>query len=401
MSIFQIEDDSLRQSVEELINAYPASLNVIERLIEYFDNKSSERDTKRRKVNSLAANEEIVRIVDISFQLPVRKKLDIIITSTRLLLYNSKNDTVEFEYNLSDISPLGGACVPSPDKAIKTFTYTLFVTSSEESIVFNTQDKVDVTVKKPNSDDQQLTTDKHETICKLLTEHTRVPITQPSKTYFKSTGVSSSTGKIEDRAHVVAYLRAKDGFLFFLPTGILFGFKKPTLFFPNASIASTVITNITNRTFDFSLTLKENSSVLGAAGFKPTKEGGNDIVQFSMIEQSEYEGIDAFVKKLGINDSSMSEERKAVKEEVKDKGKGKQAEQTQPEDDDEEENDDDFEPSEDDSDPLEYDTDAEEDADRELAGEEEHEFEDAMQDEEEDQAEEDDEEEGLLDEDSD
>ncbi|KAG1060136.1 hypothetical protein G6F42_028073 [Rhizopus arrhizus] len=128
----------------------------------------------------------------------------------------------------------------------------------------------------------------------------------------RSTGVSSTTGKLEDRSHVIGYLKAKDGFLFFLPTGILFGFKKPTLFFPISSLASTVITNITQRTFDLTLTLRPESKVLGSAGFRTTKEGDDDTVQFSMIEQSEYGGIEAYTKKLNINDHSMAEERKAV-----------------------------------------------------------------------------------------
>ncbi|GAN06793.1 negative regulator of DNA transposition [Mucor ambiguus] len=396
-----IDDPNLVQSVQDLIKAYPASSRVIERLVQYYDTKApSDRDAKRRKLDEKNAlsSDEILRIMDISFQLPARKKLDLIITRTRLILFNPKLNAIEVQYNLDDLSQLGGACVPSPDKAVKSYTYTLFL-KTEDVIVFNTQDKVNVTLKKPDTEDQILETNKHEVISQLITEHARVPITQPSKEYFRSTGVSSTTGKLEDRSHVIGYLKAKDGFLFFLPTGILFGFKKPTLFFPISSLASTVITNITQRTFDLTLTLRPESKILGSAGFRTTKEGDDDTVQFSMIEQSEYGGIEAYTKKLNINDHSMAEERKAASkgdEQNESTGEHHDIDDGQ----DTSENDEDFEPSDDENEPLEFDTDASADedddeddedaqvqADKELAQEEEHEFEDAVMSENEDQEE--------------
>lgn len=394
-----IDDPNLRQSVQDLMQAYPASTRIIERLVRYYDNKPSDRDAKRRKIEkSTLTDNEALRILDISFQLPARKKFDIIFTDTHLLLYNSKTDTIEHQYNYNDLSPLGGACVPTPDKAVKSFTYVVFL-KTDDCIVFSTQDKGDVTLRKPNAPDETLSVDKHQKIAQLFTSHTRVPLTQPNKDYFRSTGVSSSTGKVEDRSHVVAYLKAKDGFLFFLPTGILFGFKKPTLFFPIAHLASNVITNITQRTFDLTLTLKPGCHVLGTAGFRTTKEGDDNTVQFSMIEQSEYGGIEAYAMKLEINNQSMAEERKAVSKKSEDnyseddeqsdlKGKGKVTTTEQENEEDSEENDEDFEPSDGDSDPLEYDTDAtgddEKEAHRELAAEEEHEFEDAIMEDDED-----------------
>ncbi|KAI8646248.1 hypothetical protein BD408DRAFT_410440 [Parasitella parasitica] len=396
-----IDDPNLVQSVEDLIKAYPASSRVIERLVQYYDNKTpSDRDVKRRKLEDKNAlsSDEVLRIMDLSFQLPARKKLDLIITRTRLILYNHKQNAIETEFNLDDLSQLGGACVPSPDKAVPSYTYTIFL-KTEDVIVFNTQEKVNVTLKMPEAEDQILETNKHEVISLLITKYARVPITQPSKEYFRSTGVSSTTGKTEDRSHVIGYLKAKDGFLFFLPTGILFGFKKPTLFFPVSSLASTVISNITQRTFDLTLTLRPESKVLGSAGFRTIKDGDNETVQFSMIEQSDYGGIEAYTKKLNINDHSMAEERKAAKS---NDGHDQTQDEDNQDDDgqDTSENDEDFQPSDDENEPLEFDTDAsahedddeddeddedaEKQANKELAHEEEHEFEDAAMSENED-----------------
>ncbi|KAI9482675.1 MAG: hypothetical protein EXX96DRAFT_518419 [Benjaminiella poitrasii] len=351
-------------------------------------------------------NNEIFRVVDLSFQLPARKKYDLIITQSNdktrhLLLYNNKTNTAEFQFPIKKFSHLGGTCVPTPDKAVKTFTYTLFLNATDEQqrdcLVFTTQEKTDVVVKKVDAEQQVLTSDqKHEIISELLAEYTGVPIAQPSKDYFRSTG-SDNNKPGENRAHVMAYHKAKDGFLFFLPTGILFGFKKPTIFVPVSSLASTVIMSVTNRTFDFMLKIRPEAVLLGSSGFKATKEGDEETIQFSMIEQAEYEGIEAYTKKLNINDHSLAEERKAtMSKKQQQKDEDGRAVESQQDDDDSDEFDDDFEPSsDDDHDPLEYDTDAdEEEADKELAAEEEHEFQDAVFQGQDD----DDEEEQLLDE---
>ncbi|KAI7906227.1 uncharacterized protein BX663DRAFT_549319 [Cokeromyces recurvatus] len=410
-----VNDLQLKQSIEKLINEYPASSQTIQRLVQYYENNNdNDRDAKRRKLDQSIMNNELLRLDDISFQLPARKKYDLIITkpneTRHVLLYNNKTNKVEFQYTVDQFSHLGGACVLTPDKAIKTYTYTLFLTE-RDCLVFTTQEKTDITIKKSSVTEIFSSDQKHVSICELLTEFTSVPIAQPSKDYFTSTGDNKPT---ENKDYVVAYHKAKDGFLFFLPTGILFGFKKPTIFVPASSLMSTVITSVTNRTFDFMLKLRPEAVLLGSSGFRTTKEGDEDTIQFSMIEQSEYEGIEAYTKKLNINDHSMLEERKAPvnkkqqrqdedvemlqKEDLKGKGKERVIDQPpQQNNEDSDEYDEDFEPSSDEEhDPLEYDTDAdEEEADRELAGENIHEFQDAVFN---DQDEEEEEEEQLLDE---
>ncbi|KAI8371880.1 hypothetical protein BD560DRAFT_395705 [Blakeslea trispora] len=388
-----IHDSSLKKSVKELIDSYPASSLVIERLVSYLSNEhhrhiNDNQINKKRKIDMDAASDlPCLKIKDVSFQSPARKKYNILIGDGYLHLQNSKTEEIEYRYSLDQFSSIGGVCVPTPDKATKCFTFVLFL-KEEDCIMFTTQEKGAIVYTEPSSGPSDYTLDtpdKHIALASLLTKYIRLPITQPSEEYFHSKGVSQSTGRQEDRTHVVAYLKAKDGYLFFLPTGILFGFKKPTLFFPKESLASNVITGITQRTFDLTLTLKPDGQILGT-GIKTTREDDLETVQFSMIEQSEYGRIDAYTKRLGLNDQSMDEKLKAPvkpkKEEddeeegdqqTKDKGKGKQVNH----DEDSDENDDDFEPSDDDSDPLEYDSEVEqEEANDGMEGVEEEEGED-------------------------
>ncbi|CAO3681170.1 unnamed protein product [Rhizopus stolonifer] len=356
-----IEDLELRQSVKDLIKTYPESANVIERLVTYYNDKDN-RQAKRLKVDqdSLIKG-QVLRLSDVSFQSPARKKYDLIITTSHLILYNPKLEIIESQYLLNDLAL--GVCLPTPEKTNKSFTFALFP-KNEEGIVFNTQDKVDIHIEK-NNEKQVLTTDKHEAIVQLLTTHAGISITQPSREVFNCKSVDSK----EEKAYVVAYLKAKDGFLFFLPTGILFGFKKPTLFIPTCSLSNHAVTSITQRTFDLVFTIKKDSVLYGNPNFRSTKDGEDETIEFSMISQEEYAPIDAYIKQAGVNDQSMSEERRAVstKKENDDDDDNNNSNDTNKNvlhinnEDEDSEADENFEPSDnEDDDPLEYDTDAEE-----------------------------------------
>ncbi|OBZ83371.1 hypothetical protein A0J61_08579 [Choanephora cucurbitarum] len=395
-----IQDNDLKKSVEHLIESCPESSTVIERIVNYLNSKNDgymndgQQISKKRKIDIDPPSDlPCLKIKDVSFQSPARKKFDILIGNTYFHLQNSKTEEIEYRYTLDQFSSIGGACVPTPDKATKCFTFVLFL-KDEDCIIFTTQEKGAIAYTHASSDQILDTPDKHINLANLLTKYTHLPIIQPSEDYFHAKGVSSSTGKQEDRTHVVAYLKAKDGYLFFLPTGILFGFKKPTLFFPKESLASNVITGVTQRTFDLTLTLKPNGQILGT-GIKTTREEDLETVQFSMIEQSEYGRIDAYTKRLGLDDQSMDEKLKAPVKPKKDddeqetNDKGKQVDNYE----DSDENDDEFEPSDDDSDPLEYDSEAEE--------EEGEEFNDEMEDVEDRDEVEDEEERDLLEDESD
>ncbi len=84
------------------------------------------------------------------------------------------------------------------------------------------------------------------------------------------------------------------GYLFFLSPGILWAFKKPLLFFSFENITSVSYTSVLQRTFNLNITIAE----------------GNEI-EFSMVDQADFAGIDAYVKRHGLHDASMAEQRRA------------------------------------------------------------------------------------------
>lgn len=102
--------------------------------------------------------------------------------------------------------------------------------------------------------------------------------------------------------HVKAFRGSKDGFLFFLPTGILWGFKKPLLFLPLDRIVAVSYTSVLQRTFNI------------VVEFERDGEQAEEI-EFAMVDQEDYQGIDeSYVRRHGLADRSMADGRKAKRQ---------------------------------------------------------------------------------------
>lgn len=95
------------------------------------------------------------------------------------------------------------------------------------------------------------------------------------------------------------------GYLFLLSTGIFFGFKKPLLFFAYENIDSISYTSVLQRTFNLNITARPTTT---------TPDGDSDETiefEFSMIDQADFAGIDAYVKRHSLQDASLAEARRA------------------------------------------------------------------------------------------
>jgi hypothetical protein len=89
------------------------------------------------------------------------------------------------------------------------------------------------------------------------------------------------------------------GYLFFLGPGILWAFKKPILFLPFHNISSISYTSVLQRTFNLVVTARE----------KGTDEEME--IEFAMVDQDDFAGIDAYIKRHGLNDASLTASRRA------------------------------------------------------------------------------------------
>ena len=176
-------------------------------------------------------------------------------------------------------------------------------------------------VKDANEDEPNPSTTMIKTI-----EQAGFKVQQPNEKDFVSQVIQGNR-KGEKAYHVKAFRGSKDGkfstystnqrqdliwpsragFLFFLPIGIAWVFKKPLLFFSFSTITSISYTSVLQRTFNLNIAvpdyLQENDHADG-----PTKD-----FEFSMIDQADFAGINAYVEKYQLQDASMAEQRRAKK----------------------------------------------------------------------------------------
>lgn len=127
---------------------------------------------------------------------------------------------------------------------------------------------------------------------------TRTKVVTPDEREFVS-ATPEAHRKGEKAYHVKAFRGSKEGYLFLLSNGILFGFKKPLLFFAFANIESVSYTSILQRTFNLNIMARPMTS-------DETQE-----IEFSMIDQADFAGIDEYIKKHGLQDASLADTRRA------------------------------------------------------------------------------------------
>lgn len=118
----------------------------------------------------------------------------------------------------------------------------------------------------------------------------------------------------EQAIHVKAFRGSKDGYLFFLENGILWGFKKPLMFLPLDKIAAVSYTNVLQRTFNMVVEI-----FTGEGG----DEEATEEIEFGMLDQEDYSGInEGYITRHKLQDRSLADQRKA-KRELIENSKGK------------------------------------------------------------------------------
>lgn len=132
-----------------------------------------------------------------------------------------------------------------------------------------------------------------------------VTITEANPKIFSS-AIKEAHRPNEPAVHVKAFRGSKDGFLYFLPNGILWGFKKPLLFLPKDQLVAVSYVNVLQRTFNMAIEVDVRYKQDDGSYQEEREE-----LEFGMIDQEDFACIDAYVKRHGLQDSSMAEQRKA------------------------------------------------------------------------------------------
>ncbi|GAB7348275.1 hypothetical protein MBLNU459_g6258t2 [Dothideomycetes sp. NU459] len=252
----------------------------------------------------------ILSAPDTSFSIPQRKKLALEVTSnSQSYTLVARNTASGDEHEISFDSIEQIFCLPVPEKAQRQWNFVVFASprtngTEQEQIVWTMNEVAPTNMAfadgwGPQEHDSQITcTIRTLNVC--LGAFGKTVIT-PDESEFAS-AIPQSHRKGEKAYHVKAHRGSKDGYLFFLTSGILWAFKKPLAQFTFENIESTSYTSVLQRTFNLVITTMPDVTT-----------GKKEETEFSMLDQADFAGIDEYIKKHNLNDASMAEERRAKK----------------------------------------------------------------------------------------
>ena len=272
-----------------------------------------EQPSKKRKLEQRLIDtekwdkESVCEFTDVSFSIPQRKKLKLSVnksTSAGLRAINASG-TSEFGVNWDCVRDI--VCLPVPEKAQAQYNFCVFSATTDGLATDQTVWTVPDSSPKDGTIVGSTTSQPGETYRTLLVSILNQALTpykkqviEPDKQEFASQVVQAHR-KTESAYHIKAFRGSKDGFLFLLPNGIFWGFKKPLEFFSFDAVNSVSYTSVLQRTFNL------NISACAAADAEPQE------FEFSMIDQADFAGIDDYVKRHQLQDASMAEQRRAKK----------------------------------------------------------------------------------------
>ncbi|KAJ5195076.1 uncharacterized protein N7498_008514 [Penicillium cinerascens] len=254
-------------------------------------------------------------VQDISFSMPQRKKLTLEVTAGHRYLRARNQATKEVEFGVSMDQIRHALCLPVPEKTQKQFNFCIIPefadgitpppegATAPDAMVFTVLDGPAKAAFSGSG--QQIGNNLGETaeglIRKILNENMlNSSVVRPDEREFVS-AMPEAHRKGDKAYHVKAFRGSKEGYLFLLSTGILFAFKKPLLFFSFDTVESVSYTSVLQRTFNLNILARPRNG----------SEEDNEEFEFSMIDQDNFGGIDEYIKRHGLQDSSLAEARRA------------------------------------------------------------------------------------------
>lgn len=302
------------------------------------DVEPSQNGSSSGSASTDAASEKILlEIKDISISIPQRKKFDLVFTAQHIYARapNTTTPVPGIVYAWRDLEY--AFYLPVPEKSQAQFNYVLLPRGAAlaalsknaapgdapaEPLVFTVPAGAPKpgAIGGPNAGAAAAVSDTYSTLfhwainkCLGSATEAAVQIEAADPAKFHSMVRQAHRPK-EKAVHVAAHRGSKDGYLFFLENGILWGFKKPLLFIPVDRVAAVSYTNVLQRTFNV---------VIEVFSGGPGDEETTEEVEFSMLDQEDYAGINEnYVMRKGLQDRSMADQRKA-KQELAENAKGK------------------------------------------------------------------------------
>ena len=272
-----------------------------------------EQPSKKRKLEHGSIDTEgwdkqtVCEVADVSFSIPQRKKLKLSINKSVSGGLRAINASGAPEFGVGWDCVRDIVCLPVPEKAQAQYNFCIRSATADGLPTDQFVWTVPGIVPKHGTCTGLTTSHPDESYRGLLIivlnealKPYKKRVIEPDKQEFASQVVQAHR-KGEPAYHIKAFRGSKDGFLFLLPNGIFWGFKKPLEFFPFDAIDSVSYTSVLQRTFNL------NVAARAATDADPQE------FEFSMIDQADFAGIDDYVRRHELQDASMAEQRRAKK----------------------------------------------------------------------------------------
>ncbi|KAK9363988.1 hypothetical protein V1504DRAFT_4836 [Lipomyces starkeyi] len=279
-----IADSDVRDAVASYISTHSDATSVFASLISHFAPPSTSKKRKHSPQlhpSSGPATSPLIITPGISFSVPQRKKLTLAIYSDRIVLLPVTANTTDSEiiYSISTRDLTGYMYLPTPARATKSYTMVLLPRTPSpnkfDAMVFTVPDSAATFTGTQATDNEHASA-----IILRVLSNLGIPRLDDAQTFA-----------------VEAHRGTKDGYLNFSTHGVLFGFKKPIWYVAKEDIDAVSYESITRVTFNLMIAV-----------------AGDEEVEFGMIDQERFGEIDAYVRKWGLADRSMAEERMAKSE---------------------------------------------------------------------------------------
>ncbi|KAF2728655.1 Rtt106-domain-containing protein [Polyplosphaeria fusca] len=243
----------------------------------------------------------------VSFSMPQRKKFTLELVSSKAeggIRAVGADGKVEFGIAWKDVDQV--FCLPVPEKAKRQHNFIVLpiggdgVNPLPEHLKANPPDPIlwtfeEATGKNIIEGEDPGPGPMAEAIhhC-LIQAGTGKAVIFPEPEEFESAIVQNHR-KGEKAYHVKAHRGSKEGYLFLTKVGILWGFKKPLAYLDFASVNSVSYTAVLRNTFNLVVATQ------------------NGEIEFAMVDQADYSGINEYIQKHDLQDASMAAARRAKK----------------------------------------------------------------------------------------
>ncbi len=251
--------------------------------------------------NATTDQSPLLTIQDISFIAPQRKKLHLNLTSTGIQgMLPADVSNLELSIDYTEIRLV--CILPVPDRASRSYNICIFPKMNDieavgaNAIVFSVPDTVPKTVS--GSILSSILPPVSDTYVSLL-EHILLPyvkggVVRPNKKDFKSPERQRQWND-EHANHVVARRGSKEGYLFFLSVGLVWGFKKPMLFLPVTEILHINFSGIFGKTFNLTVGCKRSTCD------EKTAQAMSDLsIEFSVIDIVNHDAVNDYIAKYRL-----------------------------------------------------------------------------------------------------